>query len=196
MKIEPVQSGYRWVLIYNLINTSSDFPPSAARLDAQTLSLCQTLTEWQSLEDPPQFLCYALEYQYTGAGIKSAMMKSNDYNRVRFVADSGQKSGKFCVLLAKLQKVKSFTKDEGGEEEADTRLLLNDIMDLEGFNFEAILRISKDNILHYWLYQSRDPDAQHGGEYVGNQHEEIDQIYNDSVCVWKTAARETLLIYS
>ena len=180
-KIEPVQFGCRWTLIYNLINASPRLPPSAAGLDVQISRFCQTLAKWRDLNEGPECLCYVLDHQYTNAGLKLGNLKGHDYCRARHVADSCTEAGDFCVLLASLQKVVSFMNDEGGQEDAQSELRLDRIVDLEGFMLRKSLLIPEDYLLHQGLYDSRDPDNQTGGEYMGNQHAEFDQFYNDTV---------------
>ena len=80
-----------------------------------------------------------------------------------------------------MQKVVTFMNDEGGEENAESRIRLDTVFDLEGFILQNSLGIAENLILQHSLYDSRDPDNQRGGEYMGNQHGEIDQTYNDTV---------------
>ncbi|MCJ1391367.1 hypothetical protein MMC18_004230 [Xylographa bjoerkii] len=161
-EIKPIQSGYRWVLTYNLTSASSGCPMSATELDVQLDCFCQTLA-------------------YTDAGLKLAELKGDDYYRACYVANACRKVGDFCVLLASMQKVVTLPNDEGGEENAQSELRLNRILDLEGFALQKSLTIPEDFLLQPWLYGSRDNDEQHGGEYLGNQHADFDQYYNDSV---------------
>jgi hypothetical protein len=125
------------------------------------------------------YLCYALDHQYTVASLNLANLKGDDYNRARYVADGCREAGGFCVLLANLSMVVTFPNDEG-DDDRKSHLQLNRIVDMEGFVLKESLLISTDYLLQN-LYHSRDPDSQTGGEYMGNQHADIDQIYNDTV---------------
>lgn len=84
-------------------------------------------------------------------------------------------------MLASLQKVVTFENDEGGEEDAQSELRLEHITDLEGFTLQKSLRIPENFLLQQSLYDSRDPDSQNGGEFLGNQHADIDQFYKNTV---------------
>ncbi|MCJ1243689.1 hypothetical protein MMC30_000886 [Trapelia coarctata] len=195
-EIEPVQSGYRWILTYNLVkDTLSGFPQSAAGLDAQISRFCQALAEWRSLDGGLACLCYAFDHQYTNAGFNLASLKADDYHRARYIVESCEKSGDFCVLFASLQKIVTFDNDEGGEENLNSGLRLERIVDKEGFMLREYLNISEDCLLQRGLYDSRDPDSQSGGEYMGNQHAEIEQLYDDRVMliVWKATVTNFLL---
>ena len=143
---------------------------------------CQTFAEWRNLgEEGPQCLCFVLDHQYTDAALKLANLKGDDYYRARYIADSCGEAGNFCVLLASLQRVVTFMNDEGGREEAESELRLKRIVDVEGFILRDALLIPEYYLLQEGLYDSRDPDHQTGGEYIGNQHAEFDQLYNDTV---------------
>jgi hypothetical protein len=122
-----------------------------------------------------------LDHQYTDAALKLANLKGDDYYRARYVADSCGEAGDFCVLLASLQRVVTFLNDEGGREDEESELRLKRIVDVEGFVLRDSLLIPEDYLLQEGLYDSRDPDNQTGGEYMGNQHAEFDQFYNDTV---------------
>ena len=139
------------------------------------------LAEWRGLDPRPQFLCFALDYQYTDAGLKLANLKGDDYYRARYVANACSKADDFCVLLASMKKVVTFANDEGGEEDKESRIKLDHVVDLEGFKLSNPLTIADGYLLQEDLYDERDPDGQDGGGYCGNQHMEIDQYYNDTV---------------
>ena len=109
-----MQYGYRWILTYNLVNTSSTFPQSAAGLDAQIVRFCHTLAELHSMDTRPEYLYYAFAHQYSDQEFKLTSLKSNDYYRARYVVDSCGKAGNFRVLFANLIRVKIFANDEEG----------------------------------------------------------------------------------
>ena len=182
-KIEPVTSGYRWVLTYNLINASTAIAQSAAGLDAQSDRFRQLLGEWRCLDDP-QCFCYALSHQYTDAALKFSSLKGEDYQRVRHVADACGKEGDFYVLLASMERVVTFMNDEGGDEDKEYKLSLPLIVNLEGFMLIRNLIIPDDFLLQRALYHDRYPERQAGGEYMGNQHNEMEHVYCDAVSVF------------
>lgn len=178
--MECVESGYRWVLTYNLVNTSSTIPETAARLDAQTSQLVQALALWRSLDPQPQCLCYALAHKYTSAARKLANLKGRDYFRARCIADASRKAGDFDVFLASMQNTVTML-NEGGEEESDSELHIEYIADLEGILLQYSLYISEDFLLQPSLYDSRDDYEQSGGEYLGNSHADLERVYHDTV---------------
>ncbi|KAL2057964.1 hypothetical protein ABVK25_001581 [Lepraria finkii] len=183
-EIEPVQTGYRWVLTYNLINESKDPYRSASALDARTGHFAQALTRWQNLEDVPQYLAYPLDHQYTDRDLRLARLKGDDYPRARHVAQSCAVHGEFYILLANMSMHITDPNDEN-EEPEESELLLSHIVDLEGFTLSIYdsLKISDTLLLQGISYSDREPDVQRGGNYMGNQYAEIDQFFKDSVMI-------------
>lgn len=77
--------------------------------------------------------------------------------------------------------------NQNAEEEMEDEavLSLDSLVDPQGFDLfiGSTLRISTDNLLRGESYEDREPDAQRGGNYLGNQYAEIDQFFKDSVSV-------------
>ena len=185
-KIKPVQSGYRWVLTYNLVNTSPSSSQSAAGLDTQTNSFVQALSLWRDLSsEGPLYLVSVLDHLYTEKGLNLTSLKGDDYCRVRHVAESSKIAGDFYVFLASMEKhQKEISSDDGRKDEEDSRLMLKVIVgldSLEAFSLKAIVLICNECLLQQWIYESRSPDAQTRGGYVGNEYANPDQIYTNSV---------------
>ena len=143
--------------------------------------LIQALAKWRNVQRGLECIGYALKHQYTGAGLRLSKLKGEDYYCARHVVDACHQAGGFCVLLASMEKIVTFPNDVGGEDYKTSELLLTDVRDLEGFTLSKSLVISEDVLLDQGLYDSRDYDHRHGGEYMGNQHAEIDHIYNNTV---------------
>lgn len=122
-----------------------------------------------------------MAHQYTVAELKLANLKGDDYYRARYIVDACSSAGELCVLLASMQKVVSLVNSEKGEESTSSELGLVRIVDLEGFPLGESVGISELFILQEWLYESRDPDSQHGGQYLGNRYADIDRSYDDTV---------------
>lgn len=182
-KIEPVQTGYRWVITYNLISDPKDPAQSASTLDARIGDFTQGLTEWHDLEDRPQFLVYSLAHQYTNEGLRLAQLKGDDYYRARHVAQSSAEHGQFYVLLANFEMCITNPNDDQGENQRSFSRSLTHIVDLEGLDLSVCpsLGIHKTMLLQERSYDDSNPDTQRGGQFMGNQYAEIDKIYEDSV---------------
>ncbi|OAL36412.1 hypothetical protein AYO20_04308 [Fonsecaea nubica] len=182
-EILPVKSGCRFVLTYNLINATVPRQLSAAVLDVEQSKIDGVLTEWYSMQDQPQFLCYVLEHKYTGAGLQLSCLKGDDYYRCSQLERACQSNGRFCLFLSRLQLTVSRSNDEEYEQEGNEELCLNDVVTLQGTKLQDSLKISDDLIVQQSVYANRDRDEQWGGEHLGNQHAEIVQAYHDAVIV-------------
>ncbi|KAL8707410.1 MAG: hypothetical protein Q9220_007555 [cf. Caloplaca sp. 1 TL-2023] len=182
-EIQPIQSGYRWVLAYNLINHSGASSQSAAALDAQIGRFTRALTRWQSLDDHPNYLGYPLDHQYTDRALKLTHLKGNDFYQARHVVQSCAAHGEYYTFLGNVEMCVTNQNCEE-EQEDETQLSLCHIVNMEGDDllYNKIC-ISETNLLHGDSYEDRKPDVQCGGNYMGNQYAEIEQFFKDSVSV-------------
>ncbi|RMZ76248.1 hypothetical protein DV738_g5065, partial [Chaetothyriales sp. CBS 135597] len=97
-EIEPVQTGYRWVLTYNLVANDQDFRMSAGFLSSRVQNLVGILNSWKQLEDPPQHLVFPLSHQYTDQSLRLSRLKGEDFSRAQHVSESS-----FDHLLSKVK---------------------------------------------------------------------------------------------
>ena len=141
------------------------------------------LEQWRGISIPESgYLCYALDHQYTDQGLKLANLKGDDYCRVRFVADSCAKSGKFCFLLTNIVNETSYDEDDEertGDESWEIKM--RPIMTLEGLKLQTGEKRSGHHLLQPGLYDDREPDTCTDGGHYGNYSVNSNQIYNDTV---------------
>ena len=149
------------------------------------------MTEWRERFKGLQFLCYALEHQYTDAELKLSTLKGHDYPRVQNVVESARDPGEFCVLLGSMAKVVITPGDEGGENEEELRL--QRIVNLNGIKLGESLLIEEDSLLQNYLYKNRDYDTEEGGGLMGNQQADIDRSYLDTVSSKYSTSLQPLL---
>jgi len=188
-KIKPVQTGYRWVLTYNLVIDHDSSRLSASVLDSQIQSLVEALSTWERLPNPPDFLVYPLDHQYTPRNLRLSSLKGLDYQRARCLADSCDRYGESYLFLAQLDKCKIWPNDEDGESNMARQRYLYHVCSLEGFELSPLeVDINKTSLLSSISYD-RDPDFRGGGEYIGNQHGEIEETYSDMVSFLKPKQR-------
>ncbi|KIX97549.1 uncharacterized protein Z520_07002 [Fonsecaea multimorphosa CBS 102226] len=161
-EVLPVQSGYRFVLTYNLIDTGLKRHPSAAALDAEQSQIDRMLAEW-----------YAMQ----------GSLKGDDYYRCSQLDRACQSSGRFCFFLFRLELTVTPIDDEEYGEDGEEELCLNGVVTLQGIRLQDSLTISKDSLVQRNLYEAREHDQQWGGERLGNQHADIQQVYRDAVAV-------------
>ncbi|KAH8752277.1 hypothetical protein F5883DRAFT_351430, partial [Diaporthe sp. PMI_573] len=77
-EIKPVETGYRWVLTYNLIMDCRSSCLSASALDSQIENLVEALSSWEKLEYRRDFLLYPLDHQYTLRNLRLSSLKGLD----------------------------------------------------------------------------------------------------------------------
>ncbi|KAJ4358905.1 hypothetical protein N0V85_009499, partial [Neurospora sp. IMI 360204] len=110
----PVESGYRWVLTYNLALNPNAVRPLAGLVRSETKALRHTLRKW--LQEPEESrqngLYYVLDHNYTEASIKLNSMKTRDL-ALGQVLNNVSKELDFEVFFALLEK------QEFGETEFD-----------------------------------------------------------------------------
>ena len=179
----PIQSGYRFVLTYNLINNAHERHLSATVLDIEQSKIDRMLTQWHATEGRKSFMCYVLQHKYTGVHLQMSNLKGDDYYRCSQLDRACHSNGAFHVFLSPLELTVTRINDEGYEEEGNEELCLSSITSLQGVELQDSLTISKDSLVQRNLYQSREHDEQWGGEHLGNQHADIQQVYHDAVCV-------------
>lgn len=127
------------------------------------------------------FLAWPLEHKYTNKGLTLALLKGNDFYRARHAIASCAAHGRFYCFLANMELCVTDNQDE--EENLTSKLYFTRVVDPDGFNLLVHKRLntSRDNLLLEVHDETRDPDVQQGGGFMGNQHAEIDQLYQDSV---------------
>ncbi len=85
-EVKPVTSGFRLVLIYNLLFPGATLPPEPPDDSKEERNITTLLQEWvtgkRSNEDTrPEKLVYPLEHAYTEAGVSFASLKGKDAAR-------------------------------------------------------------------------------------------------------------------
>ncbi|KAM5347057.1 hypothetical protein ACJ41O_010062 [Fusarium nematophilum] len=102
----------------------------------------------------------------------------------RYLADSCARHGRFYLFLAQLEMYDSWPNCEEGENEWNhTRgMYLHHVCNLEGFEVSPLQgNIAETSLLCPISYDQRDPDTRAGGDYLGNQHADIEETYSDTV---------------
>ncbi|KAI9684251.1 MAG: hypothetical protein M1822_005724 [Bathelium mastoideum] len=119
-----------------------------------------------------------MDHKYTNAGLGVALLKGKDYHRVQCAAQSCAEHGGFFVLLANMVR-----RDAHESEDEEPMPDLTHVVDLKGnkLSLASALSIPEYTLLRNVWGWERAPDAQEGGGYVGNESEEEDRFYYDTV---------------
>lgn len=177
--------------MYNLIIDCESSRLSASVLDSQIQSLVETLSSWEMLQYPPDFLVYPLNHQYTPRNLRLSSLKGLDYQRARCLADSCDRHGKFYLFLAQLELW--WPNDESGESDTNCRRYLYHVCSLEGFELSPFeVDIDKTSLLKSINY-NRNPDLRVGGKYTGNEHAAIEETYSDTVSFPKSSKQRNII---
>ncbi|KAL7917032.1 hypothetical protein ACQKWADRAFT_82283 [Trichoderma austrokoningii] len=191
-EIEPVQTGYRWVLTYNLIRVNTDNESSrtsAMVLDSQILGLRNALSSWETQQDPPDFLVYVLDHQYTQRNLRLSFLEGRDYQRAGCLAEACKQHGKFYLFLAQLSTRDSWENDHEEYRDVTQQRYLHHVCSLEGFELSPLkVEIDETWLLNSFSYQQRNLDSRLGGGYLGNRCAEFVETYSDMVLVMVRAA--------
>ena len=92
--IEPVTSGLRLALAYNLVRTAADVPePTAASINAATAQLVSALGKWSCEPKAPEKLAYVLHHMYTDANFGFAGLKGKDRQLVEMLRQARAPDG-------------------------------------------------------------------------------------------------------
>lgn len=107
-EIKPVTSGYRLVLIYNLVQTNSAPRTSASILTSSTSRLKAILSQWNfaskfDQDDCPRFLAYKMSHKYTKAALSFASLKGPDHKNVEHLTKA-VRDDEFVLYLAHIEK--------------------------------------------------------------------------------------------
>lgn len=95
-ELKPVTSGYRVVLVYNLLQGSGLQKPGLSYISDKVdemAALLQSLSE--SIDDRPKAVL--LEHQYTPANFSILSLKQHDGPRARLLIEAARKAGYFAV---------------------------------------------------------------------------------------------------
>ncbi|KAE8374594.1 hypothetical protein BDV26DRAFT_295802 [Aspergillus bertholletiae] len=207
-EVKPVISGYRVVLIYNLIHR-----PSAALLEfhgSRTEKITRLLESWarvaemdtmqylggwdDSIDDTcPPALVYVLEHEYTSAELGFSRLKGVDQDRFAELRDACQRAG-FDIFLANIEKT-----DTGGVEEdyggyyyghpsgdthtiidlVESRLELSHVVDSEGIVVGNNVPFPEDMLIQKDIFD-RDPDDEEFEDFTGNEGASTTHFYHES----------------
>ena len=110
-EVRPVTSGYRLVVVYNLVQTSPGLIPSAARLSCEQRKLEKVLSAWhQGVKKgngcAPAFLAYALDHEYTEASLNLDSLKGLDKVKADCLTQSCSQTD-VGIYLASCEKMQS-----------------------------------------------------------------------------------------
>jgi hypothetical protein len=182
VQIEPVLTGHRWVLTYNLIQDSENIFPTTSALESQVTEVEKVLSEWHGYYP---YIAYPLNHQYTTRTPGLAHLKGLDYQRVRAVAEACSRNGGCQLWLAHLELRKTIPNDEHTEWDVESGSHLLNVCNTDGVELALTISVTlvEACLFGQIMCTDREPDSRYGGEYMGNSHCDLEEIYSDRVCM-------------
>ncbi|KAF3062256.1 putative 2og-fe oxygenase protein [Daldinia childiae] len=179
-EIQPLKSGYRLVLIYNVTHTGHKHI-SAGLVEQQSENLRSALVEWQSKLPFQGKLVYKLEHKYTNSSLKLSNLKGRDRAVCQSLYEVGLSCG-FTIFLAEMIRTQGADPRESDEYEWSTTGLtrLEDVRTCDGLAVCNIVFLNSGDILGSNLWD-RDADSESGGDFTGNEDMSLTLRYHDTV---------------
>ena len=185
-EVKPITSGYRLVLVYNLINASSQPTESATHGLQKKEELKDIFRSWSNtiqggIRDAIPPLVYHLDHQYTEASLNLGALKGSDHDKAECIPETCT-SGRVCMYLGTLEKWQMCPSgDRDWDSERDTlgpggyhlidyveskSLSIKRMLDLDGNTLAQGIEIKEAQIIQDDIYDGRDPDKE---EYQGKR---------------------------
>ncbi|KAL0568271.1 hypothetical protein V5O48_013714 [Marasmius crinis-equi] len=113
-EMEPIRSGYRLALSYNLYHTTTSLRPSiSGQLDAFA-TLRHILLSWKQQKRGPRKIVYLLDHSYSCESLSASILEGGDARMVGLL-DSLAKEVGFSLGLAHVEHTKHGIAEEKGE---------------------------------------------------------------------------------
>lgn len=208
-EVGPVTSGYRFVVVYNLVQTSSGAVQTAAKLLGEKDELGNVLAAWnrgikKENSGAPTFLLYQLEHEYTQESLEMNALKGLDKLKADYLNDVCSQNGVGCYL-ASCEKWETggcagdgYNRYDGYDEEEeeedddedghheieellDTTLEIKCLVDLDGTLLGRGIDVNEEDFIQDDPF-AREPDHENYEGYMWNSGPDASHFYYDSVC--------------
>lgn len=179
-EITEVQSGYRLVLTYNIVQTASTASGCSAKQSvAQVNQLRQHLAKWRSNpSDVAKLVCCNLDHQYTESSfIRTCSLKGRDNAVYQTFRKAAEAEG-FYLFIGNISH-HEYEEDFGGEDRTE----LHHLYDFLGARVAGKADVTLEELLDEEQYLEREPDEREEGEFTGNASMPDMCRYHDTVLV-------------
>lgn len=174
-EIMQVTSGYRLVLTYNLIRTSSSGPSSAEFFAKQQKEIQRFISEWHSKYPSTRRLLYCLEHKYTKSSLSLGSLKGRDQAVCQTLYHTCLESGLYLLFV-------NLTYSEGGDDyDEEAVLTMDSVHSHTGALIATDVDVDMEEIMGENPYNRRQPDSESEGGYTGNEGMTSTQRYHDTV---------------
>ncbi|KAL9580360.1 MAG: hypothetical protein Q9212_004541 [Teloschistes hypoglaucus] len=207
-EVRPIASGYRLVVVYNLVQTSPGAVQTAAKLLGEKDKLGTVFAAWgrgikKQNADAPNFLLYQLEHEYTEESLKTNALKGLDKLKADCLNDVCSQNDVGCYL-ASCEKMESggcagdgynrydgYDDDEEEEDDdddgphfiedvLDSSLQIKRLVDLDGDLVGRDIDVNEEDFIQDEPF-AREPDHEDYEGYMGNSGQDATHFYYDSL---------------
>lgn len=194
-EVQPITSGQRVVLTYNVINDAQSMPlPSATSLGDSSSQLQQVLRQWghegawDDEGNPIDFLCHYLNHEYIESSISLSRLAGKDLQTVTRAAQVAEQTD-FSVYLATFEHERSGGCDEDSyghdfldEDDVEETWMLQKFVDLKGNYIASSVPISEHQMVDPKALDEEDPDDEDYEGWTGNEGAYSTLWYRRTVC--------------
>ena len=197
--VQPVVSGHRLVLTYNLIREGSDLitaPPPSVLYDP-TRNLGLALKQWQNETEGSGHLIHMLEHRYSEANFGLHSLKGHDQARATHLCQAAHKHD-VCVYFAHFKHTVSGGVDEDDDDsygcrddveihdimdECDSEWTLTTLFTTEGRKIAEDLDVDPEDFIEEERLEKEGPDYEDFEGWTGNEGAMTTHFYYRSCIV-------------
>ncbi|KIJ69263.1 hypothetical protein HYDPIDRAFT_123543 [Hydnomerulius pinastri MD-312] len=221
-EVKPVTSGYRLVLSYNLIHTSSGIPPTLPDMRGAVAATRHIFRKWANKKYPPNMdrIVYLLEHQYSEHNLRTAALKGRDAHLIAQLRGAAEEVGIRLCLATLDVHITGCADDDGGSyykrsrwggysdsdesdgasgtpdmmEESERSLSLTMVVTLDGERYLKSMRIDDEDLVPADPFEDVDPDEKEYEGYMGNGAGELQYWYHRTVLLLFPVEKEERLL--
>jgi hypothetical protein len=174
-EVKPIESGYRLVLTYNLVQDQGRPLLNAMDLDSRHKELSALLRLWVSEYSYIKKLTFPLDQKYTNASLSRSNLKGADAAKVCLL-DQVREDEEIYWFLANCTK-----SQEDDNRDNAASFYFDHIVTPNGNSILKGLPLEEEEVLKD--YSCEDPDSEDEEEYMGNYGAPTTSRYHDTVLV-------------
>jgi 2OG-Fe(II) oxygenase superfamily len=212
-QVEPVRSGYRCCLAYNLRLDEGAADELNQALDQQAKSLIPSLTRLQQ-ESPQKLTAILLEHSYTETNLSISKLKGNDVAKAKALFAAAKEIGytahialvtyhQMGELEESSRSYNRYRHDDDYDEDEDGTMgeIFDEYIHIDHWRDDhdrmaamGAFKIEKDAILSEREFGEGEPDEQEAEGYTGNAGCTMDYWYRSAAIVlWSHDDHENIL---
>lgn len=185
--VEPITSGNRLVLVYNLLQRSQGDLASSSLLLEEKRRLARILAGWNCgvtnyPTEFPKFLLFQFEHEYTDGNLKFESLKGLDKVKADYLRETCHQNNVALYLSSMKRSVVGECEDGDHtiEEVMEEKIELERMISLDGNVIAQQIEVDECDIIAETPFE-RAYDDEDYEEYTGNAGPSTTQYFNDTV---------------